>query len=114
MQLRLTSLTCFILFVFWSVHVQYLHFHGDKTLFITGNGLGMKIVGGKTIVGITADGKPIEGVKEVGAYVSSIFPGGVADQLHGELQEGQYAFPHISYFYESREKNYIQRKLIQT
>ena len=24
----------------------------------------------------------------MGAYVSAIYPGGVADQLHGELQEG--------------------------
>ena len=44
-----------------------------------GNGIGMKIVGGKAIPG--TDG-------EVGAYVATIYPGGVADQLHGELQEG--------------------------
>ena len=43
-----------------------------------GNGIGMKIVGGKQA----------PGRKDVGAYVASIFKGGVAEQLHGELQEG--------------------------
>lgn len=43
-----------------------------------GNGIGMKIVGGKII----------PGTNSFGAYVAAIFPGGVADQLHGELQEG--------------------------
>ncbi|XP_021364815.1 uncharacterized protein LOC110457754 isoform X2 [Mizuhopecten yessoensis] len=43
-----------------------------------GNGIGMKIVGGKTV--------PWN--NEVGAYVTAIYPGGVAEQLHGELQEG--------------------------
>ena len=38
----------------------------------------MKIVGGKII----------PGTNEVGAYVAAIYPGGVADQLHGELREG--------------------------
>jgi hypothetical protein len=37
----------------------------------------MKIVGGKTVQGTT----------ESGAFVTAIFPGGVADQLHGELKE---------------------------
>lgn len=50
-------------------------------VFVSGNGIGMKIVGGKLIEG--SDG-------EVGAYVATIYPGGVADQLHGELQEGMY------------------------
>ncbi|XP_050412388.1 regulating synaptic membrane exocytosis protein 2 [Patella vulgata] len=44
----------------------------------TGNGLGMKIVGGKQI----------PGTKETGAYVTAIYSGGVADQLHGELEVG--------------------------
>nr|XP_022299591.1 protein piccolo-like isoform X3 [Crassostrea virginica] len=43
-----------------------------------GNGLGMKIVGGRTI----------PGTKTVGAYVAAIYQGGVAEQLLGELQEG--------------------------
>ena len=43
-----------------------------------GNGIGMKIVGGKLA----------PGCKDVGAYVATIFKGGVAEQLHGELQEG--------------------------
>lgn len=38
----------------------------------------MKIVGGKTVPGST----------EVGAFVTAIYPGGVAEQLHGELEEG--------------------------
>ena len=38
----------------------------------------MKIVGGKII----------PGTNEVGAYVAAIYPGGVADKLHGELREG--------------------------
>ena len=42
----------------------------------------MKIVGGKLA----------PGCKDVGAYVASIFKGGVAEQLHGELQEGIYVF----------------------
>ncbi|XP_069141623.1 protein piccolo-like isoform X2 [Argopecten irradians] len=45
---------------------------------IKGNGIGMKIVGGKTM----------PWTNEVGAYVTAIYPGGVAEQLHGELQEG--------------------------
>lgn len=40
----------------------------------------MKIVGGKTVQGTT----------ESGAFVTAIFPGGVADQLHGELKEGKW------------------------
>lgn len=46
--------------------------------FIAGNGLGMKIIGGRTIPGTST----------VGAYVATIYPGGIADQLHGELREG--------------------------
>ena len=40
----------------------------------------MKIVGGKYIPGTQG---------QIGAYVAAIYPGGVADQLHGELQEGK-------------------------
>ncbi|XP_053377272.1 uncharacterized protein LOC123529489 [Mercenaria mercenaria] len=43
-----------------------------------GNGVGMKIVGGKNI----------PGTERVGAFVATIFKGGVADQLHGEVNEG--------------------------
>ena len=39
----------------------------------------MKIIGGRTI----------PGTETVGAYVAAIFPGGIADQLHGELREGK-------------------------
>lgn len=45
-----------------------------------GYGIGMKIVGGKQISGGPAG--------HVGAFVAAIYKGGVADQLHGELQEG--------------------------
>lgn len=58
----------------------------------------MKIVGGKIIPGT-------EG--QVGAYVAAIFPGGVADQLHGELQEGKfYSEDNISHF--TTETRYIK------
>ncbi|XP_060584421.1 microtubule-associated protein futsch-like isoform X3 [Ruditapes philippinarum] len=43
-----------------------------------GNGVGMRIVGGKNIPGTSC----------VGAFVATIFKGGVADQLHGEVNEG--------------------------
>ncbi len=49
----------------------------------------MKIVGGKYIPGTQG---------EIGAYVAAIYPGGVADQLHGELQEGKAATLHFRDF----------------
>lgn len=42
----------------------------------------MKIVGGRTI----------PGTKTVGAYVAAIYQGGVAEQLLGELQEGEHTY----------------------
>lgn len=39
----------------------------------------MKIVGGKRY----------PGTHDLVAYVQAIYPGGVAEQLHGELQEGK-------------------------
>ena len=45
----------------------------------SGHGFGVKIVGGK----IVSDKS-----NEVGAFVTAIQRGGIADQLHGELQEG--------------------------
>lgn len=45
----------------------------------TGNGIGMKIVGGKEI----------SGTSETGAFVTAIYPGLIADQLHGELEVGK-------------------------
>ncbi|KAK3103404.1 hypothetical protein FSP39_018967 [Pinctada imbricata] len=53
-------------------------FPTKKILLTPGNGLGMKIIGGRTIPGTST----------VGAYVATIYPGGIADQLHGELREG--------------------------
>lgn len=44
-----------------------------------GNGVGVKVIGGQVLP--WAD-------NQIGAYVSSILPGSVADQLHGELHEG--------------------------
>jgi hypothetical protein len=41
----------------------------------------MKIVGGKYIPGTN---------NEIGAFVAAVYPEGVVDQLHGELQEGEY------------------------
>ena len=46
----------------------------------SGNGFGIKIVGGKIIS---------EKSNEVGAFVTAIQRGGIADQLHGEVQEGK-------------------------
>lgn len=40
----------------------------------------MKIIGGKAMPGSS----------EVGAYVATIYKGGVADQLHGEVNEGRH------------------------
>ncbi|KAG8192611.1 hypothetical protein JTE90_017177 [Oedothorax gibbosus] len=45
---------------------------------VSGNGLGMKVVGGKEIPG---------GRGEIGAYVARIYPGGVVETL-GEVREG--------------------------
>lgn len=59
---------------------QYHQVHPLYLSFKAGNGIGMKIVGGKTVKGTT----------ESGAFVTAIFPGGVADQLHGELKEGNH------------------------
>lgn len=39
----------------------------------------MKIVGGKQI----------PGTNQIGAFVTSIYPGGIAEQLHGELEIGR-------------------------
>ena len=50
----------------------------DKS--VRSNGLGMRVVGGKQVPGAP------EG--ELGAFVVQVFQGGVADQLHGEVKEG--------------------------
>jgi len=47
-------------------------------LFFSEHGFGLKIVGGQSLTM----------KNQFGAYVASIFPGTVADKLHGELQEG--------------------------
>ena len=63
-----------------SKHNDY--FNHVSRLYVTGrqgNGIGMKIIGGKS-----APGNP-----DVGAYVAAIYKGGVADQLHGEVNEGK-------------------------
>jgi len=46
---------------------------------VTGNGFGLRIVGGQALPW---------GKGQLGAYVANIYPGSVADRLHGELQEG--------------------------
>lgn len=43
------------------------------------NGFGLKIVGGQALPWAK---------DQLGAYVAGIYPGSVADRLHGELQEG--------------------------
>lgn len=50
-----------------------------RHLWRSGHGFGVKIVGGKIIS---------DKSNEVGAFVTAIQRGGIADQLHGELQEG--------------------------
>ncbi|XP_074644484.1 uncharacterized protein LOC141901256 [Tubulanus polymorphus] len=52
----------------------------DPNRSLKGNGLGMKIIGGKIIPGTMGN--------TTGAFVQTIYPGGVGEQLHGELQEG--------------------------
>lgn len=42
-------------------------------------GFGLKIVGGQALPWAK---------DQLGAYVAGIYPGSVADRLHGELQEG--------------------------
>jgi len=49
-------------------------------MWLSGHGFGVKIVGGKIIS---------DKSNEVGAFVTAIQRGGIADQLHGELQEGR-------------------------
>ncbi|CAM1299826.1 Uncharacterised protein g2529 [Pycnogonum litorale] len=57
---------------------RYLLTRDPKDKSVSGNGLGMKVIGGKEIPGST---------KEIGAYVAKIYPGGVVDKL-GEIKEG--------------------------
>ena len=47
----------------------------------TGSGIGLKVVGGRAVPNSAG---------EVGAYVTAIHLGGVADQLHGELNVGKW------------------------
>jgi hypothetical protein len=46
--------------------------------FFSGNGLGMRVIGGKEIPGSGG---------QLGAYVTRIYPGGVVESL-GEIKEG--------------------------
>ncbi|XP_069941796.1 regulating synaptic membrane exocytosis protein 1-like [Cherax quadricarinatus] len=57
---------------------RYLLTRDPKDRRISGNGLGMKVVGGKEIPGTRG---------RLGAYIARIHPGGVADAL-GQLKEG--------------------------
>ena len=59
--------------------------------------MGMRIVGGKVVP---------DGNSEVGAYVAAIYPGGVADQLHGELQEGEQLSSHLIISTDQRESKF--------
>lgn len=48
-------------------------------LVLTGNGLGIRIVGGKEVPGSNGD---------IGAYVAKVLPGGAAEQT-GKILEGK-------------------------
>lgn len=83
-----------------TVHIMSSHRYSKWLLdfVVTGNGIGMKIVGGKII----------PGTEEVGAYVAAIYPGGIADQLHGELQEGMWPVEQLKFcifvYYHTKHK----------
>jgi hypothetical protein len=56
--------------------------------FLSGNGLGMRVIGGKEIPGTGG---------QLGAYVTRIYKGGVVESL-GEIKEGtHHTLPHIQY-----------------
>ena len=55
-----------------------INVHFPFIVYLTGNGLGMKVVGGKEVPGSNG---------MIGAYVAKIFPGGVVETL-GEVKEG--------------------------
>lgn len=48
-------------------------------IFLSGNGLGIRVVGGKEIPGSRG---------EIGAYIAKVIPGGVAEQT-GKVVEGK-------------------------
>lgn len=48
--------------------------------FLTGNGLGIRVVGGKEVPGSNG---------EIGAYVAKVLPGGAAEQT-GKIVEGRH------------------------
>ncbi|KAG1666255.1 Protein piccolo [Nymphon striatum] len=56
----------------------YLLTRDPKDKSVSGNGLGMKVIGGKEVPGSAG---------ELGAYVAKVYPGGVVDRL-GEIREG--------------------------
>lgn len=65
---------------FFPVNYSLLHFCSKFSLsLITGNGLGIRVVGGKEIPG---------SMGEIGAYIAKILPGGNAEQT-GKLIEGK-------------------------
>lgn len=49
-------------------------------IFLSGNGLGIRVVGGKDIPGSRG---------EIGAYIAKVIPGGVAEQT-GKVVEGKW------------------------
>lgn len=53
--------------------------NGDLYTFAPGNGLGIRVVGGKEIPGSHG---------EIGAYIAKVMPGGVAEQT-GKVVEGK-------------------------
>lgn len=73
--LMICSLSCFLSSELFIVSSLFKIFF----LLITGNGLGIRIVGGKEIPGSSG---------ETGAYIAKILPGGSAEQT-GKLIEGK-------------------------
>lgn len=62
----------------WIIHC-FISVQSFLFLLITGNGLGIRVVGGKEIPG---------SMGEIGAYIAKILPGGNAEQT-GKLIEGK-------------------------
>ncbi|KAI8511774.1 hypothetical protein Bbelb_108740, partial [Branchiostoma belcheri] len=74
---------------------KYYLSRDPKDRSVQGNGLGLRVVGGKEIPGNglglrVVGGKEIPGGRgEIGAYVARIYPGGVAEQVEGLFEGAQ-------------------------
>lgn len=70
MHSRLVTIWC----RFWTTFICMQYY------FLTGNGLGIRVVGGKEVPGSNGD---------IGAYVAKVLPGGAAEQT-GKIVEGRH------------------------